>query len=84
MGDGRRLCCFDSSDPVEVMLQVSGSVPTSLPPLRLIVPVSPSDSSPQHAADEDEHDEVDAQLPRPAHIPPPSASASQLRPCCMA
>lgn len=63
MGDGDgRPSCFASSDPVDVMLLVSGSVLTSFPPLLFMVPVSPSESSPQYAA-EDEEELADAQLP---------------------
>lgn len=60
-GDGRP-SCLASSDPVDVMLLVSGSALTSFPPLLLMVPVSPSESSPQYAA-EDEEELADAQLP---------------------
>ena len=63
MGDGDgRPSCLASSDPVDVMLLVSGSALTSFPPLLLMVPVSPSESSPQYAAEDDE-ELADAQLP---------------------
>lgn len=79
IGDGEgRLCCLASSDPVDVMLLVSGSALTSFPPLLLMVPVSPSESSPQYAA-EDEEELADAQLPLAcaAHSPagPPSKAS---------
>lgn len=38
---------FDSSAGTDVMLLVSASMETSFPPLRFMVPVSPSESSPQ-------------------------------------
>lgn len=66
IGDGvgvGRPSSLASSDPVDVMLLVSGSALTSLPPLLLMVPVSPSESSPQYAA-EDEEELAEAQLPR--------------------
>lgn len=64
MGDGEgRPSCLASSDPVDVMLLVSGSALISFPPLLLMVPVSPSESSPQYAA-EDEEELAEAQLPR--------------------
>lgn len=63
MGDGvGRQSCLASSEPVEVMLLVSASAFTSFPPLLLMVPVSPSESSPQYAAEDDE-ELTDAQLP---------------------
>lgn len=46
-----------SSVVTEVMLLLSASMETSFPPLRLIVPVSPSESSPQYPVE-------DAQLAR--------------------
>lgn len=78
MGDGEgRPRCLASSDPVDVMLLVSGSALTSFPPLLLIVPVSPSESSPQYAAEEEE-ELAEAQLPRvcAAHRAGPPSKAS--------